>query len=423
MRGGNFSFTPGEWKLLDVQGGALKENIVPMPIKEPSPVLFQLLGFLVTAGQEISSVQNVMTGESNLAATMPVGTVMALVEQGLKVFTAIYKRVYRSLTEEFKKLYELNARYLEPDFTFYLYGEGDSYQVGQKDYQEKDMLVVPVADPNLSSDMQRLLKAQALKDLSGRPGINEVELTRRLVKAIQPDNVNLVLFTDEEIAKQGEQPNPAVLLAQAKAQRLTQQAQESGIRLQMDMQKFQLDLENILADVGKKKAETVLALARAEKESAGPGTEQAKIAVDIYKAEMGLLSNQIKHQADMIREKIKAFASGQPGLADDTAEESVGEMEKPAKPQSSPDLMGQLGRFPGPGSPIPSQISPLAGTKMGDQPGLPSVDLNEELRNMERRPDPGMDMGSVSYRAEGGPVEAGLPYVVGEEGVEEFIPG
>jgi len=335
MRGGNWQFKLGEWKMVDVVGGTLKENLVPLPLKEPSSVLFQLLGFLVQAGKEISSVQDILTGDAKLAANMPVGTAMALVEQGLKVFTAIYKRVYRSLTEEFKKLYKLNGLYLNPEESFRISGHSEQYKTGMKDYAEDDLTVVPIADPNLSSDMQRLLKAQALKDLSQRPGLDEVEITRRLVNAIQPENADQILLTDGQIAgtepvRWKPPPLPQMIVAQAKAQRLMQQAQEDGIRLQLDIGKYQLEMEELRTSIGKLKSETMLNLAKAE--DAGRSDH-----IELYKQEMDRIAKETEAKIKAAQQQSAAMQSGQqPGLQGPPAGPSGGPAAKPIAAAPAP---------------------------------------------------------------------------------------
>jgi chaperonin GroES len=305
LRGGTFSFRPGEWKLVDAPGGALKENMVPLPTREPSGVLFQLLGFLVQAGKEISSVQDVLTGDSKLAANMPVGTMMALVEQGMKMFTGIYKRIYRSLSEEFKKLYELNARFLEPNISFFISGHPEQF-VGRSDYMAGDTQVIPVADPELSSDMQRLLKSQALKEVSNRPGLNEIEVTRRLVRAVRPENMEELLLTDGQIA--GREPTPwkpppppQMILAQAKAQRMTQQAQEAQVRLQMDMFKFKLELQELQESIANTKADTMVKLAKVEDIGRSDYMEY-------YKLEMEKLDKEIEMKIAGVKGAVDKFA-------------------------------------------------------------------------------------------------------------------
>jgi hypothetical protein len=315
MRGGTFSFRPGEWKFLDAVGGALRENMVPLPIKEPSAVLFQLLGFLVQAGRDITSVQDILSGDATLAANMPVGTAMALVEQGLKVFTGIYKRIYMSLTDELKKLYVLNARYTDDEVSFVLAGHPEMF-IGRSDYVEGDLLVTPVADPDLASDMQRMLKTQALKENTGRPGINEIELTRRLVKAIQPEDTEDILLTDGQLSGKEPmswkpQPGAQEIVAQAKAQRMGQQAQEAQIRLTMDAHKFQLEIELLVAEIAKKKADAILALARADGEISDTAGDPFRVQLEAFKTDVDTLERGVKLSAEIMKAQMAQQVGGQ----------------------------------------------------------------------------------------------------------------
>jgi hypothetical protein len=99
IKSGALKFAPGEWKKVEATGVDLKNSIVPLPIKEPSAVLFNLLGMLIEAAKEISATKDILTGETN-QAQQPVGTTLAMIEQGLKVYTAIIKRVHRALKAE-----------------------------------------------------------------------------------------------------------------------------------------------------------------------------------------------------------------------------------------------------------------------------------------------------------------------------------
>jgi chaperonin GroES len=420
LRGGQWSFSPNEWKVVDAPGGALKENIIPLPTREPSQVLFNLLGFLVQAGKDISSVQDVLIGRERITGDMPVGTTMALVEQGLKVFTAIYKRVYRSLTVEFKKLYKLNALYLDPQFTFYLAGQDDKYVVGQRDYEYDDLTVLPVADPNLSSDMQRLLKAQALKDLSGRPGLNEVEVTRRLVKAIQPDNIDKILLSDAQIA--GKEPvpwtpppPPQAVVAQAKAQRLVQQAKESDIRLKMDIMRLQLELAELRAKIGKLKAEAIDKIASAEAREAGQ-------QIDAYRAEIERLATELDARAQAFGQMAQGQGQGQEQIARDEAGgfglglDAVSEPQLTDSSRSPRQPAGPVGLDGfGLGLGSPEGAAPRRPV-MGRPPKIPMEGASLSV------PPEGIPRRLAAPMQEGGPVVQGQPYLVGEAGPEAFVP-
>jgi chaperonin GroES len=97
IKSGRMRFDPGEWKKAGSSGASLKDNIVPLPVKEPSAVLFNLLGLLIEAAKDVTATQDILTGDDTVQANQPVGTTLALIEQGLKTFTAIVKRIHRAL--------------------------------------------------------------------------------------------------------------------------------------------------------------------------------------------------------------------------------------------------------------------------------------------------------------------------------------
>lgn len=163
LKGGELRFKPFEWKVLDAASGTdLKQNVFPFPVREPSQTLFSLLSFLVNVGKELTASTEVMNGNMN-ASNVANQTLEGLVEQGSKVLKAINKRLYESLTQNFKKLYELNYYYLSDK----------EYQniLDQKDIKVKadfnldDNDVRPVADQELSTMDQRLRKASVLMSL------------------------------------------------------------------------------------------------------------------------------------------------------------------------------------------------------------------------------------------------------------------
>lgn len=194
LKGGPIRFAPGEYVPVDAKGAAIKENIVPMVFPGPSPVLFNLLGLLIEQTKEVASVKDVLTGES-VPANQPATTTLALIDQGLKVFTAIYKRLHRSLKAEFKKLYRLNGLFLDNEVYFRF--QDIPMQVLLQDYQAGDCDVVPVTDPSVVAGPVKLIKAQALLGLTGR-GLNDVEIYRRYLEAIEEPNVEAILPQQDE---------------------------------------------------------------------------------------------------------------------------------------------------------------------------------------------------------------------------------
>jgi len=203
LRMGEQRFLPGEWKAVNATGDDLRKQIVPLPSKEPSSVLFQLMGTLITSGKELASVAEIFTGKMPGQNT-PATTTMATVEQGMKVFTAVYKRVFRSLDCEFKKLYRLNSIYLDPETESAVL----DIPVGPEDFNTKDHDICPAADPQASSGMEKLQKAQGLIELMGMaPGLlDPIKVLSRVLEAQEQPNWQ-ELFT-QQVQATGQVPPP-----------------------------------------------------------------------------------------------------------------------------------------------------------------------------------------------------------------------
>lgn len=308
FRGTKQEFNPFEWKPVDVSGDDIRKAMFPLPVREPSAVLFQLLGLLIQAAKDTANIKDVLTGETkSLGANASPTTVMSLIEQGMKVFSGIYKRFYRSLTEELRKLYRLNAIYLEKEESFRVAGK--PYKVGQADYQVDDLEVLPIADPNMASDMQRRLQAESLLKLSGRPGLDEKEITRRCVRALRVGEEDKLIPPDEKLPQQ--QPDPKMLeikLKEAELQlkKMDSQAKvhEAGMRFRLDATKHQLELEELKAKIGKLEADTMLAMARTDDLGRSD-------AVELYKHKMDQLAAEVQMKANIAKEMVNRSQGGQ----------------------------------------------------------------------------------------------------------------
>lgn len=211
LKKGSQAFTPGEWKSVQNTGDDLRKSIVPLPAKEPSGVLFNLLGLLIDSAQQLSSVSDMMRGESP-GQNQPATTTMAVLEQGLQVYSSIYKRLFRSLSKEFKKLYRLNAKYLPIKSYFMVLGMQDveGSVIGRGDYDIEQVDVVPSADPNVASEAQKLLKAQGLMELVQLGTVNPTEVTKRILEAQEQPGIDILMQVGEP------QPDPQILLDQAR---------------------------------------------------------------------------------------------------------------------------------------------------------------------------------------------------------------
>lgn len=216
LRMGEQQFRPGEWKVVNSTGDDLKKQIVPLPSKEPSKVLFELLQALVTSGKELASVAEIFTGKMPGQNT-PATTTMATVEQGMKVFTAVYKRIYRSLGEEFKKLYRLNKLYLNPN----TYIDILDMNIGPDAFNGDDHRIVPGADPTAVSQSEKLMKAQGLAEMvqMGMP-LDPVKVMIRMLEAQEQPNWQDLI--PPQILQTGQMPppppDPKLMAVQMKAQ-------------------------------------------------------------------------------------------------------------------------------------------------------------------------------------------------------------
>jgi chaperonin GroES len=230
---GDTKFIPGEWKAVNSTGDDLKKQIVPLPTKEPSSVLFQLMGSLITSGKELASVAEIFTGKMPGQNT-PATTTMATVEQGMKVFTAVYKRLYRALTEEFIKLARLNALYLNPQ----TYVDTVGMDVGPDDFKEVSHKIYPAADPTAVSQTEKLLKAQGLMELLPTGILDPVKVVQRILDAQEQPNWQELI--KPEIAQTGQMPppppDPKMLEMQMKGQLEGQKIQMQGAALQHKME-------------------------------------------------------------------------------------------------------------------------------------------------------------------------------------------
>ena len=257
-----------EWKMVGVAGQKIRDAIVPHTFAGPSPVLFQLLGMLIEAGKGIASVQDVLTGESR-AQTMQPTTLLALIEQGLKVFTSIIKRLFRSLTQEGKLIYDLNRRYPnEEDYTEIIdweppkeivaalqQAQQQAQQIGQEmpppppeiarqlqqptmasDYEARGFDILPVADPSQVTDAQKMAKAQLVMDTALKfPNVhNAVEAVKRIYQAASIEDIDKLLAP--------QQPDPVMM---AGAQAKVEQTKAAAVREAAQAGKLQAETQNI----------------------------------------------------------------------------------------------------------------------------------------------------------------------------------
>ena len=181
---------PGEFRDVDAPGGNLRDSFMPLPFKEPSPTLLQLLGIVVAAGQRFASIADMQVGDANQQA--PVGTTVALLERGSRVMSAIHKRIYAALKQEFVLLSEVFKTYLPPVYPYDVVG--GTREIKSADFDAR-IDILPVADPNIFSQTQRITIAQTeLQLASSNPKMHNLyQAYRNMYSALGVKNIDLIL--------------------------------------------------------------------------------------------------------------------------------------------------------------------------------------------------------------------------------------
>jgi chaperonin GroES len=203
MRGGALRFRPGEFKPVTVTAGKIADNVYQFKYPGPSAVLFEMLGFLVDAGRDIASTKDILTGEQKI--DLPATTTLALIEQGLKTFTAIFKRVHRSFKGELKKIYKINGDYFPPKLYVTFLDAQEPEEVLLGDFQDGDLDIVPVSDPSMVTDMQKMAKAEALLKFAEDPAFNSQVIKRRYLEALGIEDIDDIMSDGSAQREQAQQ--------------------------------------------------------------------------------------------------------------------------------------------------------------------------------------------------------------------------
>jgi hypothetical protein len=181
---------PGEFKDVDAPGGSLRDAFFPLPYKEPSQTLLQLMGIVVGAGQRFAAIADMQVGDGNQGAA--VGTTIALLERGSRVMSAIHKRLYAAMKKEFRLLGTIVAQYLPPEYPYDVVGGART--IKQLDFDNR-VDIIPIADPNIFSQAQRITLAQTELQLAqSNPQIHNLyNAYRKMYEAIGVKDINKIL--------------------------------------------------------------------------------------------------------------------------------------------------------------------------------------------------------------------------------------
>ena len=269
--GGKIRYRMGEFQKVNIFGEDISKSIYPLPTKEPSNVLFLLLGFIQDNAKDVASVKDILLGE-NPGQNQKVGTTNAVLEQGLKTYTAIYKRVHRSLKSELKKLYRLNSLFLDEKKYFRVLHTEEREEIGIEDYDD-NITIIPVSDSNIATDAQRFAKVEALFKYIQLGTVNPTEVTRRGLEAENQSDIKTLMTV---------QPPQPSFEEQIQLQELQLEAQK--IKQENELKQLELRI-HMLSELGKlesgeRKASIELANSMAERIHDRVKLEQDKEAAE-----------------------------------------------------------------------------------------------------------------------------------------------
>jgi chaperonin GroES len=298
IKGGDYTFKPMEWKRVDSTGDDLRANIFPLPVREPSAVLFQLLQLLISYGERIAGATDIMTGVSPGQNT-PAETSRNTVEQGMKVFNGIFKRTWRAMKEEFQKLYRLNQLYLPNEPVEFEYNNELSF-VLPDDYSMDMKLVKPAADPNVVSDTQRMMQAQSVLQLaSSTPGFNMYEVQKRYLESLKVPAIDQVL--PDPKGPNAIKPGPSEKL-QIEKMKNDERQMNHQLKFKLGLAKLMSEAELMQAKVTELQAKAVLELEQADGVKNGHAIAMLEAEIGAKRAHVDGILKSIELMKDIERE-------------------------------------------------------------------------------------------------------------------------
>lgn len=284
IRGGDYTMAPWEWKRVDSTGDDLRKNLVPYPDRQPSVVMFNLLGLLIEYSNRVASVADQMVGKTPGQNT-PAETSRTAMEQGMQVFTTIFKRTWRSMKQEFKKRFLLNQIHLPSQVRF---GAGNSL-VNAEDYKSNPDLIVPAADPEVISFQLRFFQAQSIRQASQQvPGYDIDYVERQFLRAMKVKGVDKYFPGSGKVAPP---PNPKIVVAemQLKIKQLQLQDQRQQWIMKL-MEEKRLNNAKIIGLQAKAAAD----LAGIDADIAAVQLEHLNLALETLKAHNEAISRRIE---------------------------------------------------------------------------------------------------------------------------------
>ena len=302
IKGGDYSFKPHEWKRVDSTGDDLRANIFPLPIRDPNGVSFQLLQLLINYGERIAGATDIMTGVSPGQNT-PAETSRNTMEQGMKVFNGIYKRTWRAMKEEFQKLYRLNQLYLPSEPVEFEYNNELSF-VLPDDYSMDMKLVKPAADPNVVSDSQRQMQAQAVLQLAtSTGGFNMYEVQKRYLDALKVSAIDQIL--PDPKGPNAIKPGPSEKM-QIEKMKNDERQMNHQLRFKLGIAKLMQEAELQQAKITELQAKAVLELEQADGVKSGHAIAMLEAQIGAKRAHVDGILKSIEMMINLEKEASNA---------------------------------------------------------------------------------------------------------------------
>jgi hypothetical protein len=229
--GDDTPISPGEFRDVDVPGGSIRDNILPLPYKEPSQTLYTLLGTIVEEGRRFASISDMKV--SDMSSQAPVGTTLAILERTLKVMSAVQARVHYAMKEEFKLLAAIIRDFTPEEYDYEV--DDAPRAVKQSDYDQTD--IIPVSDPNASTMSQRIVQYQAALQLAqGAPQIYDLPaLHKQMLMTLNIKNVDKLIPSEEDIKPKDPVAENMALMVSKPVKAFNYQDHEAHIKTHMAM--------------------------------------------------------------------------------------------------------------------------------------------------------------------------------------------
>jgi chaperonin GroES len=292
IKGGDYRFRPGEWKVVNASVDDLKKGIFPLQFKDPSNVLFQLLGMLVESGFKVASTAEIFVGKMPGQNT-PATTTQETVEQGMKLFTAIYKRIYKALEKEYKKLFKLNTIYLPEQVN-------TPFPISTDIYKQVGMSVKPSADPDSATDSQKLQKLSALQPLIAMGVINIQEYALRYAKALGHTDLQKLLIQPQPPGPTPDKQLDAMVREKEMQNERDMMVVEAMLDAQKEMMGGEMDAEMKEREMQLKQAEADQKMRQKDREFQQKQQQDfAKMQMDRVKMGEKMQMDRIKGQQDI----------------------------------------------------------------------------------------------------------------------------